>query len=195
MSLIASDFMSLDGVVQAPGGPEEDTGGGFAHGGWSQPYFDVEVMGSIFDEAAATTGAMLFGRRTWQAMAAAWPERSGDPFADHMNLVEKYVVSRTLAQEDLTWSNSTLLPPDDVAAAVADLKGNVDGDVQILGSSQLVRYLIGHDLIDQFSLMIHPLILGGGKRLFPDDGIAHTLELRDLKQASTGVLIATYVRA
>lgn len=195
MSLIASDFMSLDGVVQAPGGPEEDTDGGFAHGGWSHPYFDVEIMGSIFDEAAATTGAMLFGRRTWQTMAAAWPERAGDPFADHMNSVEKYVVSRTLTQEGLTWSNSTLLPPDDVAAAVTDLKGNVDGDVQILGSSQLVRYLIGHDLIDQFSLMIHPIILGGGKRLFPDDGIVHTLELRDLKQASTGVLIATYVRA
>lgn len=195
MSLIASDFMSLDGVVQAPGGPDEDTDGGFAHGGWSHPYFDVEVMGSIFDAAAATTSAMLFGRRTWQSMAAAWPERSGDPFADHMNSVDKYVVSRTLTQQDLTWNNSTLLPSDDVAAVVADLKGTADGDIQILGSPQLVRYLVTHGLIDEFRLMIHPIILGGGKRLFPDDGIAHNLQLRDMKQASTGVLIATYMHA
>lgn len=195
MSLIASDFMSLDGVVQAPGGQDEDTDGGFAHGGWSHPYFDVDVMGPVFDESIATTGALLFGRRTWQTMAAAWPERAGDPFADHMNSVAKYVASQTLTQEDLTWNNSTLLPPDDVAAAVADLKRTVDGDIQILGSSQLVRYLVSHDLIDQFSLMIHPIILGGGKRLFPDDGMGRNLKLRDLKQASTGVLIATYVRA
>lgn len=96
MSLIASDFVSLDGVVQAPGGPDEDTDGGFAHGGWSHPYFDVEVMGPLFDDAIKTTGALLFGRRTWQTMAAAWPERAGDPFADHMNSVDKYVASQTL---------------------------------------------------------------------------------------------------
>jgi len=195
MSLIASDFVSLDGVVQAPGGPEEDTDGGFAHGGWSHPYFDVDVMGPVFGEAAATTGALLFGRRTWQTMAAAWPERAGDPFADHMNSVDKYVVSQTLTQGDLTWNNSTLLPSDDLAGSVADLKGKVESDIQILGSSQLVRFLVSHDLIDEFSLMIHPIILGGGKRLFPDDGIARNLKLRDLKQASTGVLIATYVKA
>ena len=194
MSLIASDFMSLDGVVQAPGGPDEDTDGGFAHGGWSHPYFDAEVMGPLFDDAIETTGALLFGRRTWQTMAAAWPERAGDPFADHMNSVSKYVASRTLSQDELIWNNSTLLPSHDVASAVADLKGSIDGDIQIMGSSVLVRYLIGHDLIDQFNLMIHPIILGGGKRLFPDDGIGRTLILRDLKQASTGVLIATYVR-
>ena len=194
MSLIASDFMSLDGVVQAPGGQDEDTDGGFAHGGWSHPYFDVDVMGPVFDESIATTGALLFGRRTFQTMAAAWPERAGDPFADHMNSVAKFVASQTLTQEDLTWNNSTLLPPDNVAAAVADLKRTVDGDIQILGSSQLVRYLVSHDLIDQFSLMIHPIILGGGKRLFPDDGMSRNLKLRDLKQASTGVLIATYIR-
>ena len=194
MSLIASDFMSLDGVVQAPGGQDEDTDGGFAHGGWSHPYFDVDVMGPVFDESIATTGALLFGRRTFQTMAAAWPERAGDPFADHMNSVAKFVASQTLTQEDLTWNNSTLLPPDNVAAAVADLKRTVDGDIQILGSSQLVRYLVSHDLIDQFSLMIHPIIIGGGKRLFPDDGMSRNLKLRDLKQASTGVLIATYIR-
>jgi dihydrofolate reductase len=195
MSLIASDFMSLDGVVQAPGGADEDTDGRFAHGGWSHPHFDEDVMGAVFGDAAMATGALLFGRRTWQTMAAAWPERAGDPFADHMNSVDKYVVSQTLTQENLDWNNSTLIPSDDVAASVADLKARVDGNIQILGSSRLVRYLVGHDLIDEFSLMIHPIILGGGKRLFSDDGIVRTLKLRDLKQASTGVLIVTYTRA
>jgi dihydrofolate reductase len=195
MSLIASDFISLDGVVQAPGGREEDTDGGFAHGGWSMPYFDANVMGPMFDAAAAATGALLFGRRTWQGMAAAWPDRSGEPFADHMNSVAKYVVSRTLSQADLNWNNSTLLPSDDVAASVADLKSTVEGDIQVMGSSQLVHYLIGHGLVDELILMIEPVILGGGKRLFPDDGVARDMVLKELTQASTGVLIARYASA
>src|SRR5215207_9480809 len=110
MRIVLSHFMSLDGVVQAPGGPEEDTDGGFEHGGWSMPFFDVEVMGSSIDEAAQRTDALLYGRRTWQVMAGAWPERAGDPFADRMNAIPKYVASRTLAENDLTWSNTTLLP-------------------------------------------------------------------------------------
>ncbi len=195
MSLIASDFISLDGVVQAPGGPEEDTEGGFAHGGWSHPYFDVEAMGVAFDESTKKTGALLLGRKTWQGMANAWPDRAGDPFADHMNSIPKYVVSRTLSQDDLFWNNSTLLPSDDVAGAVADLKSKVDMDIHVLGSAELVRYLISHDLVDEFSLMIEPIVLGGGKRLFPDDGVARGLELKDLTRASTGVLIARYARA
>lgn len=195
MTLIASDFISLDGVVQAPGGPEEDTEGGFAHGGWSHPYFDVEAMGAAFDETTKTTGALLFGRKTWQGMANAWPDRAGDPFADHMNSIPKYVVSRTLSQDDLFWNNSTLLPSDDVAGAVADLKSRIDMDIHVLGSAELVRYLISHDLVDEFSLMIEPIVLGGGKRLFPDDGVARGLELKDLTRASTGVLIARYARA
>ncbi len=194
MSLIASDFISLDGVVQAPGGPDEDTDGGFAHGGWSHPYFDVETMGAVFDTTTKTTGALLFGRKTWQAMAGAWPERTGDPFADHMNSVPKYVVSRSLTGEDLDWNNSHLLPSEDVAAAVADLKSKVDGDIHILGSSELVRYLISQNLIDEFSLMIEPILLGGGKSIFPDDGVARGLVLKDLTRAATGVLIARYGR-
>lgn len=190
MSLIASDFISLDGVVQAPGGPDEDTDGGFAHGGWSHPYFDVETMGAAFDATTKTTGALLFGRRTWQAMAGAWPERAGDPFADHMNSVLKYVVSKSLTWEDLVWNNSHLLPSDDVAAAVADLKTKTDSDIHILGSSELVRYLISHDLIDGFSLMIEPILLGGGKRIVLGDGVARGLELKDLTRAGTGALIA-----
>jgi len=111
MRIILSEFMSLDGVVQAPGGPEEDTEGGFSHGGWSMPYFDPEVMGPVLDEVMTTTEALLFGRRTWQTMAAAWPGRAGDPFADRINEIPKHVASRTLTQADLTWSGSTLLPP------------------------------------------------------------------------------------
>jgi dihydrofolate reductase len=195
MSLIASDFITLDGVVQAPGGPEEDTDGGFVNGGWSFPYFDEEVMGPVFDDSAKTTAALLFGRRTWEVMAGAWPERAGDPFADHMNSVSKYVASRTLTQEDLNWNNSHLLPSEDIASSVSEMKATIDGDIQILGSSELVRYLVGHDLVDEFSLMVHPLIVGGGKRLFPDDGVARKFELKDVKPTSTGVLIVNYTKA
>lgn len=122
MRIVISEFMSLDGVVQAPGGPEEDTDGGFEHGGWSMPYFDPEAMGPVLDEVMGQTEALLFGRRTWSTMAAAWPDRAGDdPFADKMNAIPKYVASRTLTQDDLQWSNSTLLPADDVVGAVRDL--------------------------------------------------------------------------
>src|SRR3954468_23714923 len=104
MKIAVTEFMSLDGVVQAPGGPEEDRDGGFAHGGWSHPYFDAEVMGPAIGAQMETAEALLFGRRTWQGMAAAWPERAGDPYADQMNAIRKYVVSGTLTEEDLTWS-------------------------------------------------------------------------------------------
>src|SRR5919107_2167681 len=122
MQLILSDFMSLDGVVQAPGGREEDTDGGFAHGGWSMPYFDVDAMGPAIDEVMKSTEALLFGRRTWQTMAAAWPERAGDPFADHMNSVKKYVVSSTLTEADLHWNNTTLISPPDVVESIREVK-------------------------------------------------------------------------
>ncbi len=118
MQIILSDFMSLDGVVQAPGGPDEDTDGGFAHGGWSMKYFDPEAMGRVLDEVNDRTEALLFGRRTWQAMAAHWPGRAGDPFADRMNEIPKYVASRTLSQNDLTSSGSHLLRADDTIGAV-----------------------------------------------------------------------------
>ena len=112
MRVVVNEFMSVDGVVQAPGGPEEDSDGGFAHGGWSHPYFDVEVMGPAIGAGMANAEALLFGRRTWQGMAAAWPGRAGDPYADQMNAIRKYVVSRTLTEDDLTWNNTTLLPGD-----------------------------------------------------------------------------------
>src|SRR3978361_985257 len=109
MRVVVTEFMSLDGVVQAPGGPDEDTDGGFAHGGWSHKYFDPETMGALIVEDMEDTDALLFGRRAWEGMAAAWPDRAGDPYADQMNAVPKYVASRTLGDDDMTWSNSTLL--------------------------------------------------------------------------------------
>jgi len=192
MQIILSDFISLDGVVQAPGGREEDTDGGFAHGGWSMPYFDVQAMGSAISEVMATTEALLFGRRTWQTMAAARPERAGDPFADRMNELPKYVASRTLRQEDLTWAGSTLLPPGDAIGALRELRAQEGKALQVMGSPSLAAQLIEHDLVDEYRLMIEPVLLGGGKRLFPDDGRARPLELVSTTTTSTGVVICTY---
>ena len=192
MRIILSDFMSLDGVVQAPGGRKEDTDGGFAHGGWSMRFFDAEAMGPAIDEAMQTTGALLFGRRTWQTMAAAWPGRAGDPFADRMNEIKKYVASRTLSQDDLDWTNSILLPPDDVIGAVRQLRAEPGDDIQVMGSSNLASQLIASDLVDEYRLMIEPIVLGGGKRLFPDDGQARRLELVSTTTSKTGVHLCTY---
>ncbi len=172
MQIILSDFMSLDGVVQAPGGPEEDTDDGFAHGGWSMEHFDPEAMGSVIDEVMDRGEALLFGRRTWQAMAAEWPGRAGDPFADRMNEIPKFVASRTLSQDDLTWSGSTLLAADDAIGAVQELRAGEGKGLQVWGSTSLAAQLIEHDLVDEYALMIEPILLGGGKRVFPDDGQA-----------------------
>ena len=192
MGIILSDFMSLDGVVQAPGGKDEDTESGFANGGWSMPYFDPETMGSAIDEVMQGTEALLFGRRTWQVMASAWPERAGDPFADRMNEIPKYVASQTLEQDDLDWNNSTLLNPDDAIGAIRDLRAGSNGNFQVMGSSNLARQLISNDLVDEYRLMIEPIVLGGGKRLFPDDGSARPLTLVKSQTTATGVLICTY---
>ena len=192
MRVVVSQFISLDGVCQAPGGAEEDTDGGFAHGGWSMPFFDPEVMGAAIGEGMSTAEALLFGRRTWQTMAAAWPERSGDPFADQMNAIKKYVASRSLRQEDLDWPNSTLLPPDDAIGAVRALRDTEGGDLHLMGSLSLARALISNDLVDEYRLMIEPIVLGGGKRLFPDDGVARPLALVATTRASTGVQICVY---
>jgi dihydrofolate reductase len=192
MRIVISDFISLDGVIQAPGGREEDTEGGFQNGGWSMPFFDAEAMGPVLGEVMKATEALLFGRRTWQTMAGAWPERAGDPFADRMNSIPKYVASRTLTQGDLTWDNSTLLPADDVIGAVGRLRAQGGGDIQVMGSASLASLLISNDLVDEYRLMVEPIVLGGGKRLFPDDGRARPLELVGSSTTSTGVLMCTY---
>jgi dihydrofolate reductase len=193
MEIIVTEFMTLDGVVQAPGGPQEDSDGGFAHGGWSRPYFDPEIMGGAWDQVMQRSDAMLFGRRTWQTAADAWPSQSGDPFSDRINAITKYVASRTLTEADMTWNGSTLLAGDAVAA-VRVLRGREGRGVFVLGSASLAAQLGEHDLVDEYVLMIEPILLGGGKRVFPSDGQARPLELVDVKQASTGVLVCTYRR-
>ena len=192
MRIIVSDFMSLDGVVQAPGGAEEDTDGGFTNGGWSMPYFDPEVMGQFIGESLEATEALLFGRRTWRVMADAWPGRAGDPFADRMNEIPKYVASRTLSESDLDWNNTTLLPPKDALAGVRELKQKPGGDIQVMGSASFATQLVGAGLVDEYCLMLEPILLGGGKRLFPADGQARPLELISVTPAKTGVLLCRY---
>ena len=193
MQIILSDFISLDGVVQAPGGPQEDTDGGFAHGGWSHPYFDVEAMGGAFDAIMEDNDALLFGRRTWEVMAGAWPDRAGDPFADQMNSIKKYVASRTVSADDAAarWNNTELIEGDDAIEAVRRLKEQGTA-LQAWGSSDLVRQLVAAGLVDEYRLMIEPILLGGGKSIFPTDGEARPLELVGVTQAKTGVLICTY---
>ena len=195
MNIILSDFISLDGVVQAPGGREEDTDGGFTNGGWSMPFFDEAAMGPILDDVMSRTDALLFGRRTWEVMASAWPERAGDPFADRMNAIPKYVVSGTLTAEEASsrWTNTTLIGGDDPVAEIRRLReAGGDGGLQVMGSSTVARLLVENDLVDEYRLMLEPILLGGGKTIFAADGRARPLELVSVTQASTGVLICAY---
>ncbi len=191
MRIVIIEFMSLDGVVQAPGGPDEDTEGGFAHGGWSHPFFD-EVVGGGFDDALNGAEALLYGRRTWQTMAAAWPDRAGDPFADRMNAIPKYVVSATLGDDELTWHNTTRIPGDQAVARLRELHEADGGDLLVMGSPTLARTLLAEGLVDELRLMIEPVILGGGKSIFSDDGALRTLELVSSVTSGTGVHVSTY---
>jgi len=181
--------VSLDGVMQAPGRPDEDRRDGFQHGGWALGYADP-VMASFAGEGLARDGGLLFGRRTYEDFYSVWPNRGDNPFTEVLNRRQKYVASRTLA-EPLPWQNSTLLKGDAIEA-VARLKQESDEDLLILGSGELIRSLMPRKLIDRFILLIHPLVLGSGRRLFADDGHMQTLKLVDSKPTSTGVLIATY---
>ncbi len=195
MRIILSGFISLDGVVQAPGGKDEDTDGGFQHGGWSMPFFDPESMGAVIGEVMGRTDALLFGRRTWDVMAGAWPERAGDPYADQMNAIRKYVASRTLSADEAAsrWNNTTLLDGGDAIEAIRSLRASGgDGGLQVWGSASLARQLVENDLVDEYQLMIEPVVLGGGKTIFPSDGRPRTLELVSVQQAKTGVLICAY---
>ena len=197
MRLVLSEFISLDGVIQAPGGKKEDDSGGFQHGGWSMRYFDVESMGSVIDEAMQKTDAYVFGRKTWSISADHWPQQVGkDPFADRLNEIPKHVASRTLSENDLAkWNNSHLLPPDDALGGIAKLKQEDGGDIAVYGSANLAAQLIQEDLVDELNLMIEPVVLGGGKRLFPDDGVLRGFELVSAATAGTGVQICRYQRA
>jgi dihydrofolate reductase len=191
MRIVTIEFISLDGVVQAPGGPGEDTDGGFAHGGWSHPFFDG-VVGGGFNDALSKAEALLYGRRTWQTMAAAWPERAGDPFADRMNAIPKYVVSSTLRDDELAWNNTTRIPGDEAITRIRELRETDGGDLLVMGSPTLVRTLLGERMVDELRLMIEPVLLGGGKSIFPVDSALQTLELTSTVTSGTGVHVCTY---
>jgi dihydrofolate reductase len=187
--IVTFTSVTLDGVMQAPGRADEDTRGGFQHGGWAARYADSVTAGFASQNMAKTRG-LLFGRRTYEDFFSFWPKQKDNMFTEVLNQSPKYVASNTL-QEPLDWSNSTLLNGD-VMEAVGRLREEADGDLVVLGSGQLVRSLISHDLIDEYILLIHPLILGSGRRLFAEDGTLAALKLRDVKPTTTGVLIATY---
>ena len=195
MRVVAMEFMSLDGVVQAPGGPSEDTSGGFRHGGWSMKFFDPEVMGPAVEQIAEQSEVLLQGRRTYQVSAEAWPDRSGG-FADWINRAQKYVVSDTLSESDVAaWNPTTIIRGADLLDEVAALRNRAGGDVYIYGSLSLVRALLAADMVDELLLMIEPITLGGGKTLFPTDGEAREFRLESAQTAGTGVLVCRYTRA
>src|SRR5258708_7415597 len=175
--------LTLDGVMQAPGRPDEDRRGGFEHGGWAMPYATMEAA----EESMAYTGALLLGRRTYEDFYAVWPNRTDNPFTAVLNNTQKYVASTTLS-EPLSWSNSTLLKGD-AAEAVARLKEELGKDLVILGSGELVQSLMRRNLVDEYVLLLHPLVLGSGRRLFAE---AAALCLVNTKTTTTGVVIATY---
>jgi dihydrofolate reductase len=192
MRLVVIDLISLDGVVQAPGGEREDLDGGFRHGGWSLPYLDTDTMGPVFDATIDGAAVLLFGRRTYETMAGSWPQSSGDPFVDRLGAIPKLVASRTLRESDVTWPNTTLLTGDTVVTELRRMKGEPGGDIVVVGSAALARQLIADGLVDEYRLMIEPILLGGGKRLFPEDTWSRPLELVSVVTAPTGVLVCTY---
>jgi dihydrofolate reductase len=192
--VIVNEWMTLDGVVQAPGAADEDTTGGFKHGGWHLPYFD-DLSRDWVVEGYAKAGGFLFGRRTYESLAAYWPNASEEEHAvaEPLNTKPKYVAARTLP-EPLAWQNSTVLQGD-VAAAVAGLKREDGDDLHVIGSSELVQTLMEHGLVDEFRVMIDPLLVGGGKRIFRDDGARRPLRLVEGKVTTTGAILATYALA
>ena len=183
-----TEHLTLDGVMQAPGRPDEDTRGGFQHGGWAIPNND-EIMARVMGEGMAKGGPLLFGRRTYEDFYGFWPHQKDNPFTDVLNDVEKFVASRRLT-DPLPWNNSTLLKGD-AAETVKELKEQPGEDIGVVGSGELVQSLIRHRLVDEYLLMIHPLVLGSGRRLFPE-GVHSSLRLVDSVTTTTGVVIATY---
>jgi dihydrofolate reductase len=189
MNIVVFESVTLDGVMQAPGRPDEDTRAGFDHGGWAAPYAD-ELMGRQAAEGMATTGGILLGRRTYEDFYGFWPKQPDNPFTEALNTLQKYVVSRTL-EEPLRWANSKLLRGD-ASETVPALKEQPGKDLVVLGSGELARTLMTHGLVDRFVLLIHPLVLGSGQRLFPEGGSPTPLRLTDSTTNTKGVIIATY---
>ncbi|TMK49147.1 MAG: dihydrofolate reductase [Actinobacteria bacterium] len=187
--VVVTNHVTLDGVMQAPGRPDEDVRGGFDRGGWAIPDNDP-VMGRVMGEGMAQPGALLLGRRTYGDFASYWPHQKDNPFTEVLDNIQKYVASRTLS-EPLPWKNSTLLEGN-AAEAVAGLKQRSGPDLGILGSGELIQSLRRRNLIDEYVLLIHPLVLGRGRRLFPEGASPADLRLVNSVTTTTGVIIATY---
>jgi dihydrofolate reductase len=186
--LIVSTFMTLDGVMQAPGGPEEDKSGDFEHGGWSVNYWD-EQMGQVMGETMSTGFDLLLGRRTYDIFAAYWPNATDQPGAKPLNDATKYVASR--GRPTLEWSESVLIEGD-AAKGIAALKQEDGPELQVHGSGNLIQTLLRHNLVDQYNLWVFPLVIGSGKRLFSDGTVPSALKLVDSKVSTTGVVMGTY---
>ena len=190
--LVVGTFLTLDGVIQGPGGPEEDTEGGFEHGGWSVPYWGDDLMGEVMMESMGKADALLLGRKTYEIFAGHWPKvGDDDPMAAKLNSVQKYVASRSLDSVD--WQNTTLIKGD-VAEEVPKLKDE-KVEIQVSGSQNLIQTLLEHDLVDEYRLWFFPVALGTGKRLFADGTTPTNLKLVDSKTSSTGVAMNTYEAA
>jgi dihydrofolate reductase len=189
--LTAVSFVSLDGVMQGPGGPEEDRDGGFEHGGWAVPHFDqatIDLIGAFTERA----GALLLGRRTYETFAATWPlTRADDPIGAKLNAMPKYVASRTL--DTVSWTNTTLLAGDAVSA-VRELRRTSGGEIQVHGSVGLLQTLLEHDLVDEFAVFTFPVVVGSGKRLFGRGAVPGSLRLTATTRFGGGVVASTYVR-
>jgi len=191
-NIVVSEFVSLDNVMQAPGGAEEDTEGGFTHGGWTGPFWHDDI-GAHFFEEMSQSDVLLLGRKTWQIHGGAFePMPAGDPFGDVMNTMPKYVVSTTLTTAS-AWRNSTLISSN-VVEEVRTLKAQQGLNIAIDGSSVLVHTLAEHDLIDEYSLWVYPVVLGSGKKLFPE-GLRVTLRLLEERPLPSGVVLMRYARA
>jgi dihydrofolate reductase len=187
--IVVTNFVTLDGVMQGPGDPNEDRSGGFEHGGWVMPYLGEE-WGQIAGEGMAASDALLFGRVTYQIMESYWPHQPhDDPFAEKMNGTTKYVVSNTL--REVTWAGSNIISGD-VGAELRKLKEQPGENIVVLGSGDLIQTLIEHDLIDEYSLLMCPVVLGDGKRLFRHGGPKATLELVEARPMASGALVLTY---
>jgi dihydrofolate reductase len=186
--LIVSTFLTLDGVMQAPGGPGEDDGGGFAHGGWSVNYWD-ERMGQVMTEAMSTGFDLVLGRRTYDIFAAYWPHASDEAGAKPLNDATKYVASRS--RPALGWIPSVLIEGD-AAEGIAALKKEDGPELQVHGSGNLIQTLMRHNLVDRYRLWVFPLVIGSGRRLFSDGTIPTGLKLVDSTVSTTGVVIGTY---
>lgn len=191
-TIVATISLTLDGVMQAPGRPDEDRRGGFEHGGWAGPYRDA-VMAQSMGEGMSTAPAFLFGRRTYEDFFSVWPHRTDNPFTEVFNRSQKYVCSRT-SKEPLPWQNSTLLAGE-AAETVPRLKKEAGPDLVVLGCGDLMQTLMRHGLVDRYVLLVHPLVLGKGRRLFDGDGRRAELRLLKSVATTTGVIIATYAPA